>query len=177
MRLFFQQSFFMKNTRTLLIIGLLAIVAIVFYKYRQPRFGSGELAPDFEVGLLNGERAKLSDLKGKYVLLQFWGSWCGPCRRENPELVKLYNKFHDKGFEIFSIGIEQNPRAWQNAINNDGMVWKYHSMESGDFDGGRALQYNIKSIPATFLINPEGQIMGVNLQPVYIERMLKEKLH
>jgi thiol-disulfide isomerase/thioredoxin len=166
----------MKNYRTLLIIGSLVIVAYIFYQYRQPRFGSGELAPDFEVALLNGERVRLSDLKGKYVLLQFWGSWCGPCRRENPELVKIYQEFHNKGFEIFSIGIEQNPRAWQSAIQQDGMVWKYHSMESGEFNGGLALQYNIKSIPATFLLNPEGQIMGVNLQPVYIARMLKEKI-
>ncbi|HAD12852.1 MAG TPA: TlpA family protein disulfide reductase [Saprospirales bacterium] len=166
----------MKNTRTLIIIGVLAIVAYVFYQYRQPRFASGEVAPDFEVGLLNGERAKLSDLRGKYVLLQFWGSWCGPCRKENPELVIIYQEFHEKGFEIFSVGIEQNPNSWKSAINRDGLVWKYHTMESGEFNGGLALQYNIKSIPATFLINPEGQIMGVNLKPVYIERMLKEKL-
>lgn len=166
----------MKNTRTLIIIGVLAIVAYVFYQYRQPRFASGEVAPDFEVSLLSGERARLSDLKGKYVLLQFWGSWCGPCRKENPELVKIYQEFHDKGFEIFSIGIEQNPNSWKSAIKKDGLVWPHHAMESAEFNGNQAVQYNIKSIPATFLINPEGQIMGVNLKPVYIERMLKEKI-
>jgi len=166
----------MKYTRTLGIIALLALVAFVFYKYRQPRFAAGEKTPDFEVGLLTGERAKLSDLKGKYVLLQFWGSWCGPCRKENPELVALYQKYHDRGFEIFSIALEQNSQAWQNAITQDGLVWKYHSMESSEFVGGIAQQFNIKSIPATFLLTAEGVIMGVNLKPEYIDKMLGEKI-
>ncbi len=166
----------MKHTRTLTIIALLAIVAFVFYKYRQPRFAAGENVPDFEVGLMNGERAKLSDLQGKYVLLQFWGSWCGPCRKENPELVALYQKYHDRGFEIFSIGLEQNPRAWQNAIVQDGLVWKYHTMESAEFKGGRAEQFNVHEIPTTFLISSKGVIMGVDLKPEYIDKMLGEKI-
>lgn len=166
----------MKNNRTLIILAALALVAFVFYKYRQPRFMAGEATPDFEVALLNGERAKLSDLKGKYVLLQFWGSWCGPCRRENPDLVAIYKKFHERGFEVFSVGIEQNDGAWKNAIEQDGLLWKYHTMESAEFDGGLAKQFNIKSIPALFLLNPEGVIMGVNLKPVYIDRMLGEKI-
>jgi thiol-disulfide isomerase/thioredoxin len=165
-----------KSRSTLLIIALLAIVAFVFYKYRQPRFVAGEQAPDFEVGLLNGERAKLSDLKGKYVLLQFWGSWCGPCRKENPELVALYEQYHDKGFEIFSVALEQNPRAWQNAIKQDGMIWKYHTMESAEFNGGRAQQFNVHQIPTIFLINADGLIMGVDLKPDYMNKMLREKL-
>ncbi|MFN0037825.1 MAG: TlpA family protein disulfide reductase [Saprospiraceae bacterium] len=166
----------MKHTRTFALFALLALVAFVFFQYRQPRFVAGEKAPDFEVGLLNGERAKLSDLKGKYVLLQFWGSWCGPCRKENPQLVELYRKYHDRGFEVFSVALEQNPRAWQRAIEQDGLVWKHHAMESAEFDGGRAKQFNIKSIPATFLLNSEGVIMGVNLKPEYMDKMLGEKL-
>jgi len=166
----------MKYTRTLGIIALLALVAFVFYKYRQPRFAAGEKAPDFEVGLMNGERAKLSDLQGKYVLLQFWGSWCGPCRKENPELVILYQKYHDRGFDIFSIGLEQSPQAWQNAIAQDGLLWKYHTMESAEFQGGRAAQFNVHEIPTTFLISSKGVIMGVNLKPEYIDRMLREKI-
>ncbi|MFN0216767.1 MAG: TlpA family protein disulfide reductase [Saprospiraceae bacterium] len=166
----------MKYIRTLIILGLLAIVAFVFYKYRMPRFVAGEKAPDFEVGLLNGERAKLSDLKGKYVLLQFWGSWCGPCRKENPELVSIYQKYHDRGFEIFSVALEPNPRAWQAAITHDSLIWKYHTMESSEFVGGRTQQYNVKSIPTTFLLNAEGVIMGVNLKPEYIDKMLGEKI-
>lgn len=166
----------MKTTRTLGLFALLALVALIFYKYRQPRFVAGEKAPDFEVGLLSGQRAKLSDLQGKYVLLQFWGSWCAPCRKENPELVALYKKYHARGFEIFSIALEPSPRSWQRAIVQDSLLWKYHAMESAEFDGGRAKQFNIKSIPATFLLNHEGVIMGVNLKPEYIDKMLREKL-
>jgi thiol-disulfide isomerase/thioredoxin len=110
------------------------------------------------------------------VLLQFWGSWCGPCRQENPELLRLYKKYHEKGFEIFSIGIEYNEGAWRNALKNDQMEWPYHSMESADFGGPLATQFNIKSIPTTFLLNPEGVIMGVSLPPDYLDKMLSEKL-
>jgi peroxiredoxin len=166
----------MKHTRTLIIIALLAALGYFFYQYRQPRFKAGEQAPDFEVALMNGEQLKLSDLQGKYVLLQFWGSWCGPCRKENEELVPLYHKYHDRGFEILSIGLEQNARAWQNAIVQDGLVWKYHTMESADFIGGRAKQFNVKQIPTTFLISAKGVIMGVDLKPEYINKMLSEKI-
>jgi len=166
----------MKHTRTLIIIALLAGLGYFFYQYRQPRFKAGENTPDFEVALMNGEQVKLSDLKGKYVLLQFWGSWCGPCRKENAELVPLYQKYHDRGFEIFSIGLEQNARAWQNAIVQDGLVWKYHTMESAEFIGGMAQQFNVKQIPTTFLISAKGVIMGVDLKPEYIDKMLSEKI-
>jgi thiol-disulfide isomerase/thioredoxin len=146
--------------------------AYVWYKYRQPRFAAGEPAPDFQATLSDGKNIRLSDLKGKYVLLQFWGSWCGPCRAENPHLVDLYRQYHDKGFEIFSIGVEQNPRAWQRAIETDGMIWPYHTADFREFDGELAQIYNIKSIPATFLISPEGVIMGVNWRPQQIGKVL-----
>lgn len=159
-----------------LMAAALLLIAFSVWKYRQPRFNGGDQAPDIQVTLANGQAAKLSDLKGKYVLLQFWGSWCGPCRKENPELARLYRKYHDKGFEIFSIGIEFNENAWKSAIQNDGMVWNYHTMESANFDGPLAKQYNIKSIPTTFLLNPKGVIMGVSLHPDYLDKMLSEKL-
>jgi len=160
--------------------GLIAVAFLVIafgvWMYRQPSFRGGDKAPEIDVELMDGQRAKLSDLKGKYVLLQFWGSWCGPCRRENPYLIQLYNKYHDKGFEIFSIGIEPSRDSWLSAMKNDGMIWRYHTMESINFDGPLAKQFNIKSIPTTFLLNPEGVIMGVSLSPDYLEKMLSEKL-
>jgi thiol-disulfide isomerase/thioredoxin len=169
----------MKNQQ-LIRNGIIALIAVAIafsvWKYRQPRFSGGDQTPDIAIQLANGQQAKLSDLRGKYVLLQFWGSWCGPCRKENPYLVQLYNKYHDKGFEIFSIGIEQNSNAWKNAITNDQMIWPYHAMESMEFNGPLAQQFNIKSIPTTFLLNPEGVIMGVSLNPDYLEKMLSEKL-
>lgn len=167
----------MKSSRSFVIIlAMLAIVAYVFYQYRQPRFVVGEPVPEVTFSLPNGDRAQLSDLRGQYVLLQFWGSWCGPCRQENPELVALYRRFHDRGFEIVSIGLEKKAQAWQQAIANDGMNWPYHAMESAEFDGENTRLFNVRSIPTTFLINPDGVIMGVNLKPIYMEKMLKEKL-
>lgn len=153
-------------------VALLVLVAVLWYRHRQPSFVMGDTAPDFEVTLKSGEKARLSDLRGQYVLLQFWGSWCGPCRAENPHLAQLYRQYHDRGFEIFSIGIEQRPEAWARAIASDGMVWKYHAMESQDFSGGQATQYNIHSIPTTFLINREGTIVGVNFSPEKIGQVL-----
>lgn len=167
------------NKNTLLRIGAIILaVGLVFawYKYRQPHFIAGEKAPDFEVVLADGQNARLSDLKGKYVLLHFWGSWCGPCRAENPHLAVIYQKYENKGFEIFSVGIEQSAEAWQRAIEHDGLAWRHHSMEPGDFGGGASKLYNVKVIPATFLINPDGDIMGVNLPPEQIEKILSERL-
>ena len=160
------------------VAAVAAIIALLFgwYKYRQPRFIAGDKAPDFEVTLADGEHARLSDLKNKYVLLQFWGSWCGPCRAENPHLAAIYQEFSGLGFEIFSIGIEQTGRAWQQAIKRDGMEWRYHTMEPGDFSGNIARMYNIKAIPTTFLINPEGVIIGVNLPPEQIKKTLMQRL-
>lgn len=167
------------NKSTLSRLGLVilaAIVVVTWYRYRQPRFRSGDKAPDFQVTLSDGRSARLSDLKGKYVLLQFWGSWCGPCRAENPALADIYRAYGGKGFEIFSIGIEQNPQAWRRAIRQDAMVWPCHAMESQDFNGGAARLFNIKSIPATFLLDPEGTIIGTNLAPEQIEKTLSERL-
>ena len=160
----------------LLLVLIGAGVLFLVYRYRQPRFIAGETAPDFTATLLNNERARLYDLRGKYVLLQFWGSWCGPCRAENPYLVELYKKYMTRGFEIFSIGIEQSPASWQRAIRADGMVWKYHTAEFEDFEGPLAKMYNIHAIPATFLINPQGVIMGVNQSPETVDKMLETGL-
>jgi thiol-disulfide isomerase/thioredoxin len=144
------------------LLALALLVALAWYLYRQPNFGKGETVPDFSTVLMNGDTVRFESLRGRYVLLQFWGSWCGPCRKENPHLVELYHQYHNQGFEIFSIGIEQSAAAWQKAIARDGMVWPYHSADLRYFDGDIAKQFNIHSIPSTFLIDPEGKIVAVN---------------
>jgi thiol-disulfide isomerase/thioredoxin len=164
------------STTRLILIAAAILIAIIWYRYRQPRFVAGEQAPDFQVTLIDGSTARLSDTKGKYTLLQFWGSWCGPCRAENPDLATLYQKYHAQGFEIFSVAIEQNPRNWQRAIAEDGLIWRYHSMESADFGGPVSRQYNIKSIPTLFLLNPDGNIMGVNQAPDELDKILGARL-
>ncbi len=165
------------STTRLILIAAAILIAVIWYRYRQPRFVAGEKAPDFQVTLIDGSSARLSDTKGKYTLLQFWGSWCGPCRSENPYLVALYRKYHEQGFEIFSVAIEQNQRNWQRAIAEDGLIWPRHSMETVDFGGPVSRQYNIRSIPALFLLNPEGDIMGVNPSPEELDKILGDRLN
>jgi peroxiredoxin len=164
------------NLWTIVAAVALLIGAFGWYRARQPRFGVGETAPNFAVTLADGRTAQLSDLRGKVVLLQFWGSWCGPCRAENPHLVTLYHQYRDRGFEIFSIGVETSADAWRKAIARDGMVWPYHSVDEQQFGGAVARQYNVHSIPATFLILPNGTIAGVNLSPNQIGKILAEQL-
>jgi thiol-disulfide isomerase/thioredoxin len=162
-----------KNLRWLLFAALAALIAFVVYRYRQPRFVAGEAVPDIQFALPDGSSARLHELRGRPVLLQFWGSWCGPCRAENPHLVELYERHHaSQGFEIFSVAIEQNPRSWQRAIEQDGMRWRYHTMEAGDFSGPLARQFNIHSIPSTFLLNKDGVITAVNPSPERIAKLL-----
>jgi len=163
--------------RFLLYVGLgLLLLLFFWYRSRQPRFIAGETAPDFQVTLADGKPFRLSDLHGRFVLLHFWGSWCGPCREENPQLVELYDQFHPTGFDIVSIGIERQEPAWQRAIAKDGMHWPHHSADFREFDNPVAQQYNVHAIPTTFLINPEGTIMGVSLNPDQIHKILAEKL-
>lgn len=151
-------------------------VLYFYYQYRQPRFIAGEKVPDFTTVLANSQEVSLSDLRGKYVLLQFWGSWCGPCRAENRHLTRLYQRYHQQGFEIFSIAIEKNQASWERAIASDQLTWPYHALELSYFNGPLATQFNIHSIPATYLINPEGTIMGVNLSPDQIDKKLAGSL-
>ena len=160
----------MKNFNSLLnvILALLVVGYIGYYFYKLPKFDSGEYAKDFEGILITGEKFTLSDLKGKYVLLDFWGSWCGPCRMENPEIVSLYREFNTKnfnagnGFEVVNIGMETNQDRWKKAIEHDGLIWKYHIGEFDKFSGPIAKLYGIKEIPTKYFINPEGMIIKVN---------------
>lgn len=148
------------------------------YFYFKPKYINGEQAPEFSGQLLNGTDFSLSDLEGKYVLLDFWGSWCGPCRKENPSLVALYRDFNGKefvkadGFEIVSIGIEQNKDAWRSAIQKDGLFWTYHLSESQRFKSPIAMKYGVREVPTKYLLNPDGQIIGVNLPVAEIRKIL-----
>lgn len=164
------------NKSNLILLAVAVLAAAIWYWSRRPSHGAGDPAADFTTQLADGRTVHLSDLRGQFVLLQFWGSWCGPCRAENPHLLELYQKYHDKGFEIFSVGIERDSRAWQRAIAQDGLIWPWHTTDLKDFDNAIAKQYNVKSIPMTFLINREGIIMGVDLSPQLLDKMLSEAL-
>ncbi|MCS7037717.1 MAG: TlpA disulfide reductase family protein [Saprospiraceae bacterium] len=165
------------NWKTAVAVVLLVLTVLGYWKYRQPRFAAGERLPDVAFGLSDGREARLSEWRGKYVLVHFWGSWCGPCRAENRELSRLYAKYQERGFDIISIGIEQTREAWEQAVQTDGLVWPHHVLELERFDGPLARRFQVRAIPTTFLVNAEGVIMGVNLTPEQIERMLREALN
>ncbi|WP_158994120.1 TlpA disulfide reductase family protein [Mucilaginibacter sp. L196] len=135
----------------------------------------GFLAPDFTQNDVNGKPVTLSSFHGKYVLLDFWASWCSPCRAENPNVVKAFEKYKDKNFIIISISLDQVKDAWVQAIKKDGMPW-IHVSDLKAFNNDVALKYSVHSIPTNFLIDPQGKIIAKSLRGVELEEALAKIL-
>ena len=136
----------------------------------------GTVAPDFELPTPDGKTIKLSDLRGQYVLLDFWASWCRPCRGENPNVVAAYKKYHSKGLEIFQVSLDKSKEAWVNAIKKDGLgEWK-HGSDLQYWQSAPAKLYNVQSIPANFLLDKDGKIVATNLRGPALEAKLSELL-
>ena len=135
----------------------------------------GKVAPDFEAPSVKGGNLKLSDLRGKYVLVDFWASWCPPCREENPNLVKQYKAYNNKNFTILGVSLDNTKSAWEKAISDDKLSWN-HVSELNQWESNIAKKYQVESLPSSFLIDPNGKIIAKNLRGQQLEDFLKKTL-
>ncbi len=142
----------------------------------------GNKAPEIMMASPKGNVITLSSFKGKLVLVDFWASWCGPCRAENPAVVAAYNKYHSlefksgKSFEILSVSLDQNEVAWVKAIEKDQLIWPYHVSDLQGWNNAAAARYGVNSIPTNVLVDANGIIIAKNLRGEALESMLESQL-
>ena len=134
----------------------------------------GTMAPDLDFPSPDGKNIKLSDLRGKIVLIDFWASWCGPCKAALPHVVGLYNKYKDKGFDIYSVSADQQKERWTKAISDYNQIWPNHVSDLKGWGSEALKKYGVRSIPFTVLVDEEGKIIATNLRGAQLDAKLKE---
>lgn len=158
----------MNQYRIMLCILLLCISSFTLAQPRQ-----GHEAAEIALPSANGDTIRLSSLRGKVVLLDFWASWCGPCRAANKSLVKIYDKFKDKGFEIYSVSLDEEKSDWINAVKKDRIKW-LQVLSGGGWEAPTARTWNIYALPTSYLIDRDGSLLAMDLEGKALEKALKE---
>ncbi len=167
----------MKKSRSW--IPLIVLLCLLGYLVVWPRLKSDmDTAPDVELALRDGSTAQLSDLRGSYVLLDFWASWCAPCIKDIPKIKRLDETYAGDDFQVVSIALEKKADRWERALDKYGMDWKYNALDQAAFVrlSAAAAAYGVTEIPATFLIDPQGNILGRNMSLEEISALLDDKL-
>ncbi len=171
------------------ILNVLLVAIIILFVYnkfiKSPDVAHGEKAPAVEATLVNGKSFSITDLEGKYVLVDFWASWCGPCIKDSPKVVSLYNKYHGESFsdaddfEVVSIALEKKEDRWQKMAERFGFAWENQIVDVVKFVrlSAFANAYDVTEIPTKFLINPKGEIIGVDQPAAEIDKFLAGRLN
>jgi thiol-disulfide isomerase/thioredoxin len=151
------------------------IAAFEAQTQKSGKLAIGSVLPDFTLTTPEGRALSLSSFKGKVVLIDFWASWCGPCRKENPNVVAMYKKLHAKGFEIYSVSLDDNQEKWMNAIKADGLIWN-HASDLKGWDNQAAKMFGVDAIPFTILLDKEGKIIDKGLRGKELEAKVQAAL-
>jgi peroxiredoxin len=155
---------------------LLFVILILFaFTEISAQVKKGKQAPEISLKDISGQTISLSSFKGKVVLIDFWASWCMPCRKNNPNLVALYKKFKEEGFEILGVSIDKDNADWKTAIEKDKLTWT-QVVDNAGWNAQSTIDYGIEGIPASFLVDQEGIIRGVDLDGRELESMIKKLL-
>jgi peroxiredoxin len=155
--------------------NVMAVIAMLLSLHAGAQVSVGQMAPEIALPNAIDNVIKLSSLQGKVVLIDFWASWCGPCRASNPGVVKLYKKYKAQGFEVFGVSIDTKKAAWLKAIASDKITYT----QVNDNGGWRARvtdAYGVSAIPSTFLLDKTGKIIAIDLEGKQLEKRLKELL-
>ena len=162
-------------------IGI-SLFYLVKYFYLRPDIKVAQDCPPIETNLANGNPFNLNQLKGKYVLIDFWGSWCAPCRDEGPLLKKFYHQWANSNFQngqglaLVSIAVESNRSAWESAVSQDQMDWPFHILELDQFNSPLVKQFGVKQIPTKILIDPSQHIVAINQSFEQMNELLTRKM-